>query len=562
MILLRAAWRWIATRAIWFVLIVVVLAAGTYLVNEVRRDAANASRLSEIQQAKQRLENFTGAETARITRSTRELRQAPARVLNARLVEIEQEIATLQERSAWGIVNAPFDALSARVRLELLQQQREYLYKLLLVAQATEGLKAANRRLVQMKQEHRAIYERLQANKQRQRIVIDAHPVAAQLPWSRPGLLLTRFRSEYATLFDRNQAAARSVERQMRLIAQLRRPGEPAEFAVDRLPIQPWFEELDRQVAPLQAWRDSHWLRKVTKPLRDVVPWALGILVSLIVIPPLIRTFFYFVLAPVAARRPPIALLATDPGSVAALQNSTNLDPASAAASGISRAITIDETQELLVNPEYLQSVSLKSEKDTKWLLDWQYPISSLASGLFALTRIRSSSPETIVISDKKDPLNEVGQIVVPAGIALAFQPSNLVGLVQSHGQPLRITRHWRLGSLTAWLTFQLRYLVFHGPATLLVKGCRGIRIEQAGNGRSIDQSATIGFCAHLAHNVTRCETFPPYLFGKHSLFDDLFSGGPGFYVYEEVPDLGKRTGIAGRGLEGIMDSLLKLFGI
>jgi len=111
-------------------------------------------------------------------------------------------------------------------------------------------------------------------------------------------------------------------------------------------------------------------------------------------------------------------------------------------------------------------------------------------------------------------------------------------------------------------LTFQLRHLVSHGPATLLVKGCRGTRLEQAGSGRSIDQSATIGFCAHLAYSVTRCETFPPYLFGNHSLFDDRFSGRPGFYVYEEVPDLGGKSGIAGRGLEGVIDSVLKIFEI
>ncbi|MCK7502947.1 MAG: hypothetical protein MZV70_01815 [Desulfobacterales bacterium] len=31
--------------------------------------------------------------------------------------------------------------------------------------------------------------------------------------------------------------------------------------------------------------------------------------------------------------------------------------------------------------------------------------------------------------------------------------------------RPMQITRHWRLGSLSAWLTLQLRYIVFHGPA-------------------------------------------------------------------------------------------------
>jgi hypothetical protein len=562
MILLRALVRWFATRAVWFVVIVVLLAAGMYLVGEFRQFDAEAARLSEMQRKKQQLEWIADAESARATSSIVELRHAPARVLSARLAAIDREMATLQKRSAWEIVNAPSEALSDRVRLELLKQQRDYVENLLYIAQATEGIKAANQRLDQLKRNHRAIYERLQAKARQQKTLTDAYPVAAYLPWSNAGLMRSQLEADYDAIFERNQAAGQAVRKQMRVIAQLKKPGALAPFTVDRGPIQSFSDELDRQIAPLEQWQRTHWLVKILQPIRDVIPWALGILISIILVPPLIRTFFYFVLAPVAAGRPPIRLLSASPAAVAGLHAGSSASPDQTSASGISRAVAIDEAHELLVHPEYLQSSPVTSQKDTKWLLDWQYPISCLAAGLFALTRIRATTPATIVISDKKDPLNEVGQIVVPTGVALAFQPSNLVGLVQLHGQPVMITRHWRLGRLTAWLTFQLRYLVFHGPATLLVKGCRGIRIEQAGSGRSIDQSATIGFCAHLAHAVTRCETFPPYLFGNHSLFDDRFSGGPGFYVYEEVPDLGRKSRIAGRGLEGVMDSLLKIFGI
>jgi hypothetical protein len=562
MILLRAIFRWLATRAVWFVVIVILLAAGMYLVGEFRQFDVEAARLSELQQKKQQLEQITDAGTVSITRDIAALRQAPIRMLGARLVEIDREIATLQKRSAWEIVNAPIDHLADRVRLELLKQQRDYVENLLLIAQATEGLKAASQRLDQLRQNHRTIYERLRANERQQQRLTDAFPVAAYVPWSNAGLMRSQLKADYESLFERNQAAGQAVRKQTQLIARLGKPGPLAPFAVDRGPIQRYSDELDREIAPLEQWQRTHWVAKILQPIRDVIPWAVAILISIVIVPPLIKAFLYFVLAPIAAGRPPIRLLSASPAAQTGLQAGSDADPDQTRTSGISRAVAIDGAHELLVHPEYLQSSSLESQKDTKWLLDWQYPITSLASGLFALTRIRTASPATIVISDKKDPLNEVGQIVVPTGIPLAFQPSNLVGLVQLRGQPVMITRHWRLGSLTAWLTFQLRYLVFHGPATLLVKGCRGIRIEQAGSGRSIDQSATIGFCAHLAHAVTRCETFPPYLFGNHSLFDDKFSGGPGFYVYEEVPDLGRKSRIAGRGVEGVMDSLLKVFGI
>jgi hypothetical protein len=49
---------------------------------------------------------------------------------------------------------------------------------------------------------------------------------------------------------------------------------------------------------------------------------------------------------------------------------------------------------------------------------------------------------------------------------------------------------------------------------------------------------------------------------GMRGLFNDNFSGGPGFYVYEEMPNFGRKSGITGRGLEGLTDGLLKVLGI
>ncbi len=49
---------------------------------------------------------------------------------------------------------------------------------------------------------------------------------------------------------------------------------------------------------------------------------------------------------------------------------------------------------------------------------------------------------------------------------------------------------------------------------------------------------------------------------GKQELFNDSFAGGDGFYVYEEMPHGRAKTGIFGRGIEGLTDSVLKVFGI
>ena len=49
---------------------------------------------------------------------------------------------------------------------------------------------------------------------------------------------------------------------------------------------------------------------------------------------------------------------------------------------------------------------------------------------------------------------------------------------------------------------------------------------------------------------------------GMRGLFNDHFSGTPGYYLYEEMPYLAKKSGITGRGLEGLTDAWMKAFGI
>ena len=151
-----------------------------------------------------------------------------------------------------------------------------------------------------------------------------------------------------------------------------------------------------------------------------------------------------------------------------------------------------------------------------------------------------------------------------PRALRWWCNPVRLAGLVKPSDVPAVITRHWRLGSLHAWLTLQLRYLVFHGPCRLVLKGCRGVCAEepQPGQPRLINQSATLGFSANLDYRTTRCETFISYLRGKEGLFNDLFGGGPGRFIYEQMPSAERRGGVTGRGLEGFADAVLKVFGI
>ena len=208
----------------------------------------------------------------------------------------------------------------------------------------------------------------------------------------------------------------------------------------------------------------------------------------------------------------------------------------------------------------YLQSTSTQGAKRTQALLDGRHPLSSLASGLSFLTRIVGEG-ETTTVSAVHDPLAEVAVLSLDKGDACVLHPRALVAVVQPADRPLRITSHWRLFSLHAWLTLQLRYLVFHGPCRLVLKGGRGIRVDGAESGRLFGPDQLVGFSLDLAYTVARTETFWPYFLGREALFKDRVDAGGGVLILEEAPMGGGRNGPR-KGLEGAFDVFLKAFGV
>ena len=288
---------------------------------------------------------------------------------------------------------------------------------------------------------------------------------------------------------------------------------------------------------------------------------AISILIVIIVSPLLIKALFYYLFAPLASRCHPICLLPNSSGQISD-SNYVELKKAESTISAVSQSLKVKNDEELLILPEYLQSADFNANKQTQLLLNPQFPFTCLLAGMALLTRISPNRPETITVSSANDPLNEIGVISISPGSAVIFQPQNLVGIIYPKDRPVKITKHWRINSLHAWLTLQLRYIVFHGPARLIVKGCRGVRVAPCGSDRVLNQNVTLGFTGNVEYSTSRCETFISYIMGENELLNDRFGGQNGFFIYEEIPSSKKKGGITGRGLEGVTDAVLKAFGI
>lgn len=298
-------------------------------------------------------------------------------------------------------------------------------------------------------------------------------------------------------------------------------------------------------VAKMSLWAEQYEISAVLKQA--------AILLSLVIVVPFaIRFFCYSVLAPLAMRRGAIRLhLPT--GCAASIPLS---DPSST-----SLGVRLAPGEELLVRQDYLQSTSQSGRKGTQWFLDWRKPLTSFATGLTFLTRIRGDG-EMTTVSAVRDPFAEVAIISLPSGTSCVMHPRALAAVVQPINQQLRVTGHWQIFSLHAWLTMQLRYLVFHGPARLVIKGGRGVRVERAEQGRTFGQDQLVGFSADLSYSVTRTETFWPYFLGREQLLKDHVAAGEGILIIEEAPMAGRQTGEARSAIEGMVDASMKVFGM
>jgi hypothetical protein len=279
-------------------------------------------------------------------------------------------------------------------------------------------------------------------------------------------------------------------------------------------------------------------------------------------VPPAIKAFWYFIVAPSAARLRPIVICPSLSGEIGWARARAGEEEALPPGSGVSRRIVLLPGDELIVRPEFLQSSMNQAAIDSVLVLSRAIPFGSLATGLIGLTRVRVDKRETATISATEDMFDEIGLIRISEGAGLIFKPRNLIGVIQQADRPLRIRSEWRLGHLSAWLRLQLRFLVFEGPATLIVKGARGVALEPSRNGRRIAGAATLGWSAGLPYSVQRSETFLAYLTGKQSLFHDRFDGASGLVIYEELPRARAKSGLFGRGLEGLGDGLLKIAGL
>jgi hypothetical protein len=312
-------------------------------------------------------------------------------------------------------------------------------------------------------------------------------------------------------------------------------------------------DEKEKQLREIQEMRRA--LDDLMRnELRQLALKALLILAALIVIPFLWKLAAFYVIAPIAESSEPILLDAESPGG----------EGITATSSHPAQRIHLSDGEVLMTKVDYLQGSMGGFEKRTKWLMDWRYPFSSMAAGLFMLTRIRNTDGGggQVTLSTSEDATEELAVVDIPEGKSMVFRPHYLVAVSHPLGHPPRIRSRWVFGKLHAWVNLRFRYLIIEGPAKLVFSAQRGVQVEEVlpdSPGRRVNSHLTAAFSPHLSHSPKRAETFIAYLRGKNALFDDFFQGH-GHVIQQQVTG-GKRNPVA-RIWEGIFGAIGKVFGI
>ncbi len=265
--------------------------------------------------------------------------------------------------------------------------------------------------------------------------------------------------------------------------------------------------------------------------------------------PPAWKAFWYYGLAALASRRPPVRLLPGDtPGEI------------TAGARGKMLPVEVTPAQPLLARMDWVQQYSPSLAKRTRFLFDWHSPFTSFAAGLAEMTELSAGSTET------------AGQVWLAAGNdphahVLALHLNNHPGVVLKPGAVVAVAGditlrpRWHVRSLHHWIAGRLRHILFCGTGTVYVTGHGGVEVNPARQATVIEEALVLGYDSRAAFATVRTETFWPYLRGKTSLFDYRFDAGRLAIRQTSIPDTVRRGNPLVRTVDALLNGIGKLFG-
>lgn len=272
----------------------------------------------------------------------------------------------------------------------------------------------------------------------------------------------------------------------------------------------------------------------------------LGVVLLILLAPPIIRTVAYFVLMPLVSRAQKPLQLATESEHPSASLTATPAER--------TLPIRLSAGEVLSARSEDVRPVQGKVR--SQLLYDWKAPFISYATGLHSLSRITGDQLGTeATLAASADPNSYLMRIDFKDHPGVVMRPKHVVGVI---GAPELQTRwRWGIQSLATW---QVRYIMFAGTGSLIVQGSGNVEATSpGGKATKMDQHLMMGFDSRLTARINRTEVFWPYLRGTAPLVDDEFTGP--YLLFWQKSDTGGRSNPAVRAFNAFFSAIGKILG-
>lgn len=552
-----------------------MLVCGGWVHDEWRQVRSFIDELPLLERAERNVNAYKSTLSSAIVLEAQRLAEMPLDRLDAEIRSLDSVILRLEQTqddlSVVSVLRGGVGTLPARleqaalhgIELDVRREERAYLAASRARLEVVFHREKAIRNLENLRLAYlRTFATQEEAKSALRRALADLRWIDRMYSGSALNTLVRKRAAEVSTLKVQADAALARFRKQKQLVDQLPQAPAITQLIIDEQGLIAAAAPLHQRAARARtlAARSVAW--QSYQAVKPVLGTAVSVLVAWLAAPFAIRAVFYFLLAPLAARARPIVIAKKQESEALRFAVPDPIDEAGPLISAVSKRVVLAPGDEMLIRAAYCQSQPEHVDVRTKVLFDWSYWLPSVAAHLWMLDRLSTHRPADIVISSTVNALEEVALLEVPAGASFVLQARGLIGVVYKRGRRPRILSHWKLGTLHAWLTLQLRYLSFEGLCTLIVKGCRGVRLEHVAAGRTISQDATLGFSANTVYSTVRAKPFLPYMLGKRALLNDKFVGENAYCLYEEIPSSGGPIHQKRNPLEAFFDAGLKAFGI
>lgn len=481
--LLSGLFKFVRGKLLLFGFIVLILMSMNWVKNEWGNIQRIREELPSLQQSKKDVDDYRVMLADAISSKARQLSNGTAEQFDERILSLDNEISRLQKEQenepalsvvAKGMHAVPeqlTNAVKRSLTMEMLRQERDYVSSMREFVKTLGNRKEEERKLTLLEQEQLATESALQ-NKLKQQAAFEANAgLMVRIPFTDANEQQKKLNQQVTALREANGVARRAFLTQQARLGRLPALSIPAEFKIDETRIAAILHPLQGQVVRAENLAAQSYAWQAYQVVQPWLAMAFAIVLGWVLLMALSRTLFYFVLAPLAARRPPIVLTPLEQSEHEADSTGQAGQASNSVISAVSKTVKLVPGCELLLRPDYCQSQPENVSASTKLLFDWSRWLTSIAANLWMLKRMHATEEVEIVVSSTTSTLDEVALLDIADGKAFVIHPRGLVGMMYKTGQRTQIRSHWRIASLHAWLTLQLRYLSFDGPVTLIVKG-------------------------------------------------------------------------------------------